>query len=76
MSNAENMKQMQEFIERTYWGDEEKQLLIPIFTELLNYSDIAKILSIINELLNDDPLVDRITKIYEEGSTLWFALNK
>jgi len=74
MSNEKGMERIKEMLLRCHCSDDSIELLVPIIAGLLDHCHIEKVAVIVKELLNDDPLVNRITKIYEEGSTLWFAL--
>ena len=74
MFDERRMEEAREMLISRYWGDESIEHIIPILGKLLCYCNIEKIAPIITELLHDDPLVDRISKIYEQGDTLWFTL--
>ena len=74
MHKNKRIDEVREMLTRHYWGYDNIELIIPIVAALIDNCHINKLAPIITELLSDDPLVGRITEIYEQGSTLWSAL--
>jgi hypothetical protein len=75
MFNERRMEEAQEIITSYYWGHKDIiEFVPPILGGLLNHCRLEEITPIIMELLHDNPLVERISKIYEQGHTLWSAL--
>ena len=56
---------------KTYTENE----IAEVIKDLQDSYNANEIIKVIRELLNDDPLVEKITSIYEQGNTLWSALN-
>ena len=75
MFDYRNTEEIKEILTKYYWGDESIDVIAAIVSGLFNHSHLDKLAPIIMELLNDDPLVQIITKIYEQGSTLFFTLH-
>jgi hypothetical protein len=76
MHESKRVEEIREMLTSRYWGYDNIELIIPIVAALIDNYNIEKIAPIITELLSDDPLVNRITEIYEKGTTLWFALQE
>ena len=74
MHESKRVEEIREMLTSRYWGYESIELIIPILAALIEHNNIEKLAPIITELLSDDPLINRISDIYEKGSTLWFAL--
>jgi len=51
-------------------------LIAPILGGLMNTCRLEEIAPIIKELLSEDPLITKITEIYERGGSLWSALQQ
>lgn len=76
MLENKRISEVKEILTRHYWSHNNIELIIPIVAALIDHCRIDRLVPIITELLSDDPLVERITEIYGQGGTLWFALQK